>query len=675
MVLSNHIIKVIETEYSLIISDIQLVNFIYDLRSIRLLCDEEVETLKDHCLTNKERIFQFIKILKTRSDDDFFRFCSVLKDNQVRNVQNLGRKLEKEASTSKPHGHATSTNQATEANSENLSELEIPLRNLPSTPSCHFIIRKNLVNSICDQLKIIHESSGHILIYGMAGSGKTVTVCQSVTRAADMGYFNTNGCYWMKIGNVSNVALFDQLKILSHDLGIEWNKSVQSVGDLCAYLRNYLQGNSKLSDTLFIFDDIWKKDHYKYLSFAKKSIATSRFLFYENELSHRCIRLLERLTYDEAINLIALLRHDQDDQILRRNPVVKKVIDSCAGLPLAISLIGGCRLQTDKEWSEAKAIISRKSGKIKLANYDFNLYGTFKLSFDVLDEKERKLLESLTVFKRVRIPIQSIASLWNCDEQDADDILMELNNKSLLKYVKESKGYCVVHDLIVDFLQQQIYLQTLKQDYHKILNNKLMDGYSNRCEGRWNTLADDGYFYQNLIYHAILAENNEHLQNILTDFNWMTCKIKSDQTIYNLICDLTDYVNYLKARKESWKEFNQLLLLLKKHQAWLDINKIDVTQWILCTDLTDSWMRERALQLAKDNTEKEFSNLPYWNLSTCSTNRTIQSTYYEACKGFGKNNNDEYISVSNHNVGHLRIIGTENNIREDCKIMMRKDIL
>ncbi|EDV19580.1 uncharacterized protein TRIADDRAFT_61948 [Trichoplax adhaerens] len=509
MVLSNHIIKVIEAEYSLIISDIQLVNFIYDLRSIRLLCDEEVETLKDHCLNNKERVFQFIKILKTRSDDDFFRFCSVLKDNQVRNVQNLGRKLEKEASTSKPHGHATSTNQATEANSENLSELgKIPLRNLPSTPSCHFIIRKNLVNSICDQLKIIHESSGHILIYGMAGSGKTVTVCQSVTRAADMGYFNTNGCYWMKIGN------------------------------------------SKLSDTLFIFDDIWKKDHYKYLSFAKKSIATSRFLFYENELSHRCIRLLERLTYDEAINLIALLRHDQDDQILRRNPLVKKVIDSCAGLPLAISLIGGCRLQTDKEWSEAKAIISRKSGKIKLANYDFNLYGTFKLSFDVLDEKERKLLESLSVFKRVRIPIQSIASLWNCDEQDADDILMELNNKSLLKYVKESKGYCVVHDLIVDFLQQQIYLQTLKQDYHKILNNKLMDGYSNRCEGRWNTLADDGYFYQNLIYHAILAENNEHLQNILTDFNWMTCKIKSDQTIYNLICDLTDYVNYLKARKE-----------------------------------------------------------------------------------------------------------------------------
>ncbi|EDV19574.1 uncharacterized protein TRIADDRAFT_61940 [Trichoplax adhaerens] len=478
MVLSKKIENVIDKEYQLIINDIPLADYLYDLRSIGLISDDEVIKLRDDCKNNKERVFEFLKILKSRSDENFFQFCCILKESQVRHIQDIGKALEIEANIPNKHSKsnyiphilsvqhvfisticssetfplASSSQSVSEYSSsenspsknpssenfplvnpplENLlletSSSEIPvlefstsdlslakssssqisildfdvpenlLRNLPPTPSNHYVMRKDAVNTICDQLKIINDLSGHLLIHGMAGSGKTVTVCQSVRQAAKRGYFKSNGCYWMKIVN------------------------------------------SRISDTLFIFDDIWIKDHYNYLSFAKKSIATSRFLYYENELTHYCIRLPEQLAFDEAIELLSLHRHDRDTQVLRDNPIIKNVIDSCAGLPLAINLIGGLHLDTNEDWNKAKAIISNKSKKVRLANYNFNLHGTLQLSVESIEENDRRLFESLVVFKRVNIPIESIASLWNCDEQDTDDLLVEMNNKSLLRYVRGNK--------------------------------------------------------------------------------------------------------------------------------------------------------------------------------------------------------------------------------------------
>ncbi|EDV18876.1 uncharacterized protein TRIADDRAFT_62659 [Trichoplax adhaerens] len=354
---------------------------------------------------------------------------------------------------------------------------------------------------------------------------------------------------YLNLGDISNIELCKKLKILGIDLNMEWKENIQSIGEIRAYLSSSLEAKPQFSETLFIFDDIWNKDHYEYLSFAKKSISTSRFMYRENELDHHCIRLPEKLTYDEAIELLALLAVNDNDQTLRQNPVVKNVIDSCQGLPLAITLIGGLDLKTDEEWNKAKDIIAKKSADIELAHYGFNLYGTLQLSVDTLNDEIRRLFEQLAVFKRVGIPIQSVASLWNYDEIEARNLVKKMHNKSLLTYDKE-KSHCVLHDLMVDYLQQRLYSHNSNQDYRKSLNKTLIDGYRNQCDGKWNTFPDDGYFYPNLIYHALIAENDQHLQSIMTDFDWMTRKIEIDRTIYYLECDLTDYVDYLKNRKE-----------------------------------------------------------------------------------------------------------------------------
>ncbi|EDV18923.1 uncharacterized protein TRIADDRAFT_62617 [Trichoplax adhaerens] len=114
MVLSKYITDIIDKEYPQILSDVPLVDIVFDLRSIGLISDDEVDKLKDGCQSNKERIFHFIKILKSRSDDNYFQFCCILKDSQVTHIQDLGRKLEIEANASRnERDNLTSRNQAT----------------------------------------------------------------------------------------------------------------------------------------------------------------------------------------------------------------------------------------------------------------------------------------------------------------------------------------------------------------------------------------------------------------------------------------------------------------------------------------------------------------------------------------------------------------------------------
>ena len=80
------------------------------------------------------------------------------------------------------------------------------LRNLPEYPESDYILREQLNNTICEQLKQIDQSGGHILVHGMPGSGKTVAVCQAVRQLiVKENYFRTHGYRWIKIGSAVTV--------------------------------------------------------------------------------------------------------------------------------------------------------------------------------------------------------------------------------------------------------------------------------------------------------------------------------------------------------------------------------------------------------------------------------------------------------------------------------------
>ena len=125
---------------------------------------------------------------------------------------------------------------------------------------------------------------------------------------------------------------------------------------------------------------------------------------------------------------------------LRDNMLVKYAIDSCKGLPLAISVIGGLNLRSDDDWQNVIKTITKKDLETEelLSDYDFNLFGTFQLSVNQLSERDQRLFHSLGVFKAVKIPIQSIIALWgllDISEDMVTTILKKLHRRSLSKFV------------------------------------------------------------------------------------------------------------------------------------------------------------------------------------------------------------------------------------------------
>ena len=62
-----------------------------------------------------------------------------------------------------------------------------------------------------------------------------------------------------------------------------------------------------------------------------------------------------------------------------------------------------------------------------------------------------------------------------------------------------SSSFCVLHDLMIEYLQQPIDHQRSVQQYSIILNKKLIDGYHQQSQGNWSNHPDDAYYYQYLI--------------------------------------------------------------------------------------------------------------------------------------------------------------------------------
>ena len=115
-----------------------------------------------------------------------------------------------------------------------------------------------------------------------------------------------------------------------------------------------------------------------------------------------------------------------------KNTLIKRAIKSCRGLPLAISVIRGLDLQSNDDLRNVITTLTKKDSETieLLDDYDFNIFATFELSVNQLNQDDQNLFRSLGVFKAVNIPVESIASLWGCGI--LPKITLLLNSKSYI---------------------------------------------------------------------------------------------------------------------------------------------------------------------------------------------------------------------------------------------------
>ena len=88
------------------------------------------------------------------------------------------------------------------------------MRGVLETPESHYILRQQFVDTICNYLIKIDgdQDGGHVLVHGLAGSGKTIAVSQAVRYVVQQEqYFAPHGVYWIKIGISSSIIPFSIL--------------------------------------------------------------------------------------------------------------------------------------------------------------------------------------------------------------------------------------------------------------------------------------------------------------------------------------------------------------------------------------------------------------------------------------------------------------------------------
>ena len=119
--------------------------------------------------------------------------------------------------------------------------------------------------------------------------------------------------------------------------------------------------------------------------------------------------------------------------------MIEQAVVSCENLPLAIAILGGLKLKKTRDWHKLLNLLNGEETDQKSVGDGSVLHILFNFSIHRLDQSKQHLFRDLGVFKRVKIPITSIMSLWKLNELAARQILTEFSERSLLKYIDRNR--------------------------------------------------------------------------------------------------------------------------------------------------------------------------------------------------------------------------------------------
>ncbi|MCB0096049.1 MAG: hypothetical protein KDE46_10035, partial [Caldilineaceae bacterium] len=133
------------------------------------------------------------------------------------------------------------------------------------------------------------------------------------------------------------------------------------------------------------------------------------------------------------------------------------------------------------------------------------------------------------------IPLPTLALLWGqtggLSEMAAERLCRRLADLALILRYDGQAQTILLHDVTRHYLMSQASPEQLIA-WH----NALLDGYRALCEGEWWRLPDDGYVYQNLLWHLHAAQQPDALEKLLVTYSWLDAKLQATN-IVSLIRD------------------------------------------------------------------------------------------------------------------------------------------
>lgn len=289
-------------------------------------------------------------------------------------------------------------------------------------------------------LRGLQNADGWVVLYGIAGCGKSVLASEALRDAKLLREVFPGGVYWVDMGEGDNTRVSSdmeesELLVKMQNLILRLDNARYQPQNLAA-AQSYLQRviAEQHPKCLLVLDNLWRTDVAKYFSVRCRVLATTRNATVTQSVSTLSISSLDvsdMFTEEQLRLLLAKWVQKSPDEL----PVHADVIVQLSnGSPLVISLIGALLRTnpTEARWVQCTEKLRSRQLSIALRRppvgwqyRNMTLLKSIELSISVLDQELREYFNHLVVLdNNVAITSEALAVMWDTDEMDAEGIML-----------------------------------------------------------------------------------------------------------------------------------------------------------------------------------------------------------------------------------------------------------
>ncbi|XP_046923394.1 apoptotic protease-activating factor 1 isoform X2 [Lynx rufus] len=462
-----------------------------------------------------------------------------------------------------------------------------------------FVTRKKLVNSIQQNLFKLNGEPGWVIIYGMAGCGKSVLAAETVRDHSFLDGCFPGGVHWVSVGKQDKSGLLMKLQNLCARLDQDESFSQRlplNIEEAKDRLRILML--RKHPRSLLILDDVWDPWVLKAFDNQCQILITTRDKSVTDSVMgpKYVVSVESGLGKEKGLEILSLFVNMKKADLPEQ---AHSIIKECKGSPLVVSLIGALLRDFPNRWDYYLRQLQNKQFKRirKSSFYDYEaLDEAMSISVEMLREDIKDYYTDLSILQKdVKVPTKVLCILWDMETEEVEDILQEFVNKSLLFCDRNGKSFCYyLHDLQVDFLIEKNRNQL--QDLHK----KLITQFQRHHQP--HTLSPDQedcmYWYNFLAYHMASANMHKELCALMFSLDWIKAKTELVGPAH-LIHEFVEYRHILDEKDcavcENFQEFLSLNGHLLGRQPFPNIVQLG-----LCEPETSEVYQQAKLQAKQE---------------------------------------------------------------------------
>jgi hypothetical protein len=241
---------------------------------------------------------------------------------------------------------------------------------------------------------------------------------------------------------------------------------------------------------------------------------------------------LDIMTETQSLALLTgYLRHELIQEERKQAKILAKIVGY---LPLALELTAA-RINKGISWEKILSDLQKEIVRLekldevkphKMPNEEkrknHSLVACFNLSLrGLLPEELEKFIWLGVLRDDVMITKEMAITLWDCDEDEAEETISDLREKSLLSITY--RVHDLLHDLARNLLQASPHPE---RDYQlpglglsiSEAHGQFLTRYQRQTKnGLWHSLEDDGYIYNQLIWHLEKAGKIAEIHQLLRE--------------------------------------------------------------------------------------------------------------------------------------------------------------